>query len=241
MSSISEKSFGARLLRAKNILTQIQTFGSYNPPEPTQMPVAFASFLDDITEANAIESQLRQQYKSNVDSRQLAFRKGTSSLLKLLPQIRGALEAKFGKNSQAYAAANEIIKKIKKTKTVTVDAEPGDGNSGSNTPGSISQSQQSYGSLLGYFNDLINMLSQLAGYNPSNPALKVASLQAFALSLDSLNLGVLQKYSALHQQRQERLNLYEDLSGRVQKIKAYVKSEYGVQSDQYGVIKGVEV
>lgn len=242
MTSISEKSFGARLLKAKNVLTQIQSFGSYNPPEPTQTAAAFANFLDDISEANTVESELKQQYKANVAARKQAFRENTLSVLNLLPQIRGAVEAKFGKTSQAYEAVGEIIDKMRKSKAaVAVETDEGDQAGGAEVPDSISQSQQSYGSLLGYFNELINTLSQFAGYNPSNAAIKVANLQAFASSLDALNVGVLQKYTALHQQRQERLNLYDDLSGRVQKIKAYVKSEYGVQSGQYEAIKGVEV
>jgi hypothetical protein len=237
MNSFSEKSFGARLLRAHNIFVALQAFSGYNPPEANQTVAAFGSFLDDVAEANALESQIEKQYKQSVVARKAGFRDGTVSVLKLLPQIRGAVEAKFGKNSQQYEAVSAIIKKMTATKLIKAPLA----GEGADVSEAISQSQQSYGSLLGYFNDLINTLSEFTGYDPSNIALKVVNLQNFSVMLNSLNASVAQKYLELHQQRKERLNFYSDLNDRVQKIKAYVKAEYGVKSGEYEQIKGVEV
>jgi hypothetical protein len=251
MSNFSEKSFGARLMRAQNVLTHIQNLSQYNPPEADQGKAAFASFLDDIGEANTTESELEQQYKAKTEARRLAFKENTLSIIKILPQIRGAVEAKFSKKSQEYKMVSSIIAKIRDVKVGNEavaenqgqenEGEEGGSGEEDNSLDSISKSQQSYGSLLGYFNELVAALSKMNGYAPANAALQVAQLQAFAESLDVLNQNVMQKAYELHEQRKERLGLYRDLSGRVQKIKAYVKSEYGATSDQYEQIRAIEV
>jgi hypothetical protein len=260
MATFSERSFGARLQKAKNILSYMQGFSNYNPPEADQQAAAFGNFLDDVMEANMSETELQQKYEAAVQTRLEHFRVGSASLLKLLAPIRGAVEAKFGKDSQEYKAVSKIINTMTAAKLVSAANEPqggeageGEGEAGGQadsggaqpqgqTPGeAISKSQQSFGSLLGYFNDLITVLSQLNGYNPSKNALKVANLQSFAATLELLNTNVATKFQQLHQQRAERLALYDELGRKVQKIKAYVKSEYGVDSEPYKLLKGLSM
>jgi len=241
MTSFSEKSYGARFHNAQNILTYVESFPGYSSPDLNESPAEFAALLDSIAEANGIESELKQQYRAAVHARKEGFRGEGTSILRLLPMIRAAVVAKFGKDSQEYEAVSSIINRIYSTKLTPPPPADPTATPGSDPQQGISRSQQSYGSMLGYFRDLISTLGQLSGYAPSNALLTVTSLNAFADSLDALNKAVAQRSQSLQKQRKERLALYEDMATRVQKIKAYVKAQYGQKSQQFGAVKGVVV
>lgn len=78
-----------------------------------------------------------------------------------------------------------------------------------------------------FFNDIVNTLTQFPAYNPSTDTLKIAALQLTASQLTILNDNVAQKVLQLKSTRASRQNLYSDLKDRVQRIKSYVKSQYG--------------
>ena len=91
------------------------------------------------------------------------------------------------------------------------------------------------------FQDWIKTLGQMKGYMPSNESLQVEHLAKFAEAVDGLNNAVAEKSQFLQTQRKERLALYDDMGHRVQKIKAYVKAQYGIKSKEYEMVKGVSV
>jgi len=237
MNSLSEKSFGSRLLNAQNILTYIQALADYEAPQATESIISFKKLQDDIIESNTKESELKQNYRKAVKNRQSTFYDLDTSLFKLLPPIRGAVIAAYGKNSQEADSVTAIINKIRASKIIQPPA-PAEGQE---APQTISTSQKSYGSLTKSFNDLINTLTQLGGYHPSNPNLQIANLQAFAITLDTLNFEVAQSYQKLAFERQNRLNLYKDLSQRVQRIKSYIQAQYGLTSKIYSLVKGLSI
>jgi len=105
----------------------------------------------------------------------------------------------------------------------------------------ISQSEHSYGSMTQFFNDIISTLGQFTGYNPTNTAIKIAGLQATATQLTTLNNTVAQKIQALKIARASRQSSYTDLRDRVQRIKSYVKAQYGINSNEYKLIKGIKI
>lgn len=237
MASTTESSFGARLRRAQDILTYIAGFTGYNPPRTQESVAGFTAFVNSIVSANASESSLQQNYKTAVDLRQAAFLKTPSSVDKLLAPIRGAVEAQFGKKSTEAVAIAAIIKNMRATKLVQAPADP-------NSPAqqqTISQSERSYGSMTQFFNDIINTLTQFAGYNPTNNALKIVNLQTTATQLTTLNNNVASKIQILKTARANRQNLYTDLKDRVQRIKSYVKAQYGNNSNEYRLIKGIRI
>lgn len=236
MHSISENTFGARLLHGQEILTRIKTFSKYTPPQPKQTILEFTAFLGSVENCNAQTSEAEQQYKSIVQARKDAYRYNSTSLIKLLPQIRAAVQAFYGKESQEYNAVSTIISKMTKTKLAQPPAVQTKTGASTKT---VSQSQQSYGSLLGYFNDLIHALSQMPGYMPSNVSLQTGNLQFMVDSLNTINSNVTKMTQYLQQQRKTRLGLYTELGVRSQDMKAYVKSEYGVKSHEYESIKGI--
>ena len=91
------------------------------------------------------------------------------------------------------------------------------------------------------FNDIISTVGQFTGYNPTNATIKIAGLQAISTQLTTLNNTVAQKIQVLKTARATRQNLYTDLKDRVQRIKSYVKAQYGLNSNEYKLIKGIQI
>ena len=237
MASTSENTFGARLRRAQDLLNYIQGFTGYNPPRTQEAVAAFTTLVNTIISTNGNESSIQQQYKAAVDLRLAAFKGTPGSVEKLLAPIKGAVESQFGKKSTESVAVTAIIKKMRSTKLIKPPVDP-------NAPAQIkfiSQSEHSYGSMTQFFNDIISTLGQFTGYNPTNTTIKIAGLQATATQLTTLNNTVAQKIQALKTARASRQSSYTDLKDRVQRIKSYVKAQYGINSNEYKLIKGIKI
>lgn len=237
MVSTSENTFGARLRRAQDLVTFISGFSTYAPPRPQESIAGMTTLINTIISGNASESSLQQNYKAAVDARVAAFTAAPGSVEKLLSPIRGAVVAQYGKISTEADAIRAIVKKIRATKLTKAPADP----TKPSQEKTISQSERSYGSITQFFNDIINTLTQFNAYNPSSPSLKIVSLQAIATQLTTLNNTVAQKTQQLKAIRLTRQNQYAELSDRAQRIKAYVKAQYGNTSAEYNLVKGLSI
>lgn len=238
MSSTTETSFGARLRKAQDLATFIAGFTGYAPPRSEENPANFKAFLTTIVATNSLAATSHQQYKTAIDNRHNAIKVNPLSISKLLPQIKGIVESQYGKKSTEANSINTIIKTMRAYKVIKTSTSSTDVIS-PNAEKSFSQSQQSYGSQTQYFNDLINTLSQFSNYNPSNNSLKLANLNAFAASVTTLNNTVAQKLQPLKHARAMRISQFADLRDRTQRIKQYVKAQYGINSNEYRLIKGL--
>lgn len=237
MTSTSENTFGARLRRAQDLLTFISGFIGYSPPRTQESVANITTLISSIVTTNASESSQQENYKIAVDARQAAFSKRTGSIEKLLSPIKGAVEAQYGKKSTEAIAINAIIKKMRATKLTKAPTDPTKPAQGK----IISQSERSYGSITQFFNDIISNLTQFTAFNPSSNTIKIATLQATAAQLTTLNNAVAQKAQLLKTTRTARQSQYTDLKDRAQRIKAYVKAQYGIKSTEYNLIKGLNI
>lgn len=235
MASKSESSFGARLQNANDLYNYMTNFPNFAPPRPEESPATFYNLLQEIATINSDETLLQQQYNLAVTSRTNTFRKNPNSVAKLLAPIRAQVQAQYGKDSVEFNQVDAIVHRMRKSKLIIVAATE-------KTPESkISQSERSFGSMLQYFNDLIQTLNLLPGYNPSNPLLQITNLQQFAVQLVQLSSDVAIRYQQLRDARYRRNVLYDELHDRAQRIKAYVKANYGTQSSEYDLVKGLRV
>ncbi len=235
MASQTENSFGARLQRGYDLHNYISNFQNFSPPRPEETPAELYNLLNTIASTNMEEATLQQQYSTAVAIREKAFRKNPDSLLKLLAPARAQVMAQYGKHGMEFKQVDAIIKRMRDTKLSVKPATE-------HTPElTVSRSEQSYGSMLQYFNELIQVLLQLPGYNPSNPLLQVSHLQQFAQQLLQLNGEVAIRYQMVRDSRNRRNALYDDLHDRALRIKAYCKANYGTQSSEYGLVKGLRV
>lgn len=235
MASQSEVSFGARLLRAKELLSYIGNFNNFSPPRSEETPAAMAALITQIDAGNSTRAAAQQAYKAAVSIRQENFRTKDVSVFKLLAPLRGAVAAQYGNKSNEFNQVADLIRKIRASRLVVSQS------STNANPVYISQSEQSFGSTTLYFKDLVDVVGQLPNFAPSNPNVSVRQLQQFSAGLDQLNANVANSFQQLQNARDGRHLLYDELSERVTRIKAYVKSAYGTQSREYNLIKGLKI
>ncbi len=233
MSVNRESSFGARLLRAQELSTYISQFQNYAPPRTEEGIGGFGELVSQVAWANTEEAQFRQLYNTAVVNREQAFRKKPDSVVKLLVPIRAQVLAQYGKKSTEFNQIERIIRNIRDTRIIIKPATE-------TTPEqTMSQSEQSFGSLTQYFSNLVSNLAQLPGYNPSNPMIQVGTLQNFVGQISQMNIEVAMRVQQLYDSRNRRKTIYEDLHDRALRIKAYVKANYGINSPEYKWIKGL--
>lgn len=235
MSSSSENSFGARLRRAQDLATYIVRFPNYNPPRSEEMPEEFNVFLNTINQANIDIVSIRQNYNTAITMRYNLFRKDNNCLIKMLAPLRGYVLAQYGKNSIEFNQIDAIITKIRSGKVIKTLASDG------TTETKVSQSEQSYGSLTQYFGELVIILQGFKDYNPSRNELQITNLQKFLANINTLNNTAAVTYQSLKTNRDARQKSYKELHDRAQRIKAYIKANYGTSSTQYNLVKGMKI
>jgi hypothetical protein len=118
-----------------------------------------------------------------------------------------------------------------------------------NTPGDEtvkqhSASQMSFENRRGNFNTYVSILANVPSYNPNEPDLKVAALQAVVADLDAKNSAVNAAFVPLSQARGVRdglLYLNDDcVVNRAALVKAYVQAAFGRDSQLFKQIKGLD-
>ena len=237
MSSTSEQTFTARLRRAQDLAQYIAKFENYKPPRAEETVDSFGALVAEIATFNDRETTHEQAYKFAVSRRTEAFRGNDSSIIKILPKIAGAVQSQYGKKSRELKTVTAIISRMRDAKVYKTPADPDTNTAASE----VSKSALSYGSVFGAFNELIANLCGFSGYNPSNGDLQIKALQAKTAEINTMNNDVARTFQELKAARTRRNELYTDLQDRVQRIKAYVKSEYGVNSEEFKLIKGLKI
>ena len=236
MSSTTENGFGARVRKAQDVLIHISSLPVYNPPRQEESLIEIEALINEVLAFNTTEAVQKENYMTAADLRMKAFEKGQESVEKLMSPISAAVVAQFGKESKQAAMVSAIIKKVRGSKAKKAPEDPATG-----AKPAASQSETSYGAQTKSFSDLVSVLTQFPNYDPSNPALKVAALQQTAATLTQLNDDVTAKAGLLRTTRKERLIRYQQLSQGIQRIKAYLKAEYGLASNEYTAIKSIRI
>lgn len=235
MASRSERTFGARLLRGQTLHQYISNFMNFAPPRYEESIAGFGEFLQQITYTNSEETLLRQQYNTTVTNRAGVFRDGEQSIFKMLTLIRGMVVAHYGSKSLELNQVDSTIRRMRSSKLTFKEATE-------DTPEEkISQSEQSYGSATQHFSNLVMVLSQLPGFNPSNPMLQIGELQNLVTQLNQLNMEAANRYQQSKGVRARRQDLYKELNERIVRIKAYVKGNYGSKSQEYTLVREIKV
>ena len=237
MASTSETTFGAKLRNAQDLLNIIKGFAGYAPPRTQESVASMTTLINSIVTANTATANTTQLYKSAVAARQVAYRGTSTSIEKVLSPIKGAVDAQYGKKSPESQSISSAIKAMRSTKLVKLPADP----TKETQEKTVSQSERSYGSIIQSFSNIISSLQQFSGFNPSNNSLKIATLQATVTQIKSLNNTVAQRIQALKTNQTNRNTLYLDLKDRTQRIKSYVKAQYGNNSNEFNLIKGLKI
>ena len=105
-----------------------------------------------------------------------------------------------------------------------------------------SVSQQSYGSITLNFQNLISDIESLGTqYSPANEDITLDKLTDLKDQAIIKNNSVVASYSLLSPKQDSRLTLYNTLSAKTVRIKDFVKSQYGANSSEYKLIKGLKI
>ena len=232
MANFSEVTFGAKHRNAQKIGTYMVNFPNFLPPDNKLTPTKFNVLVDEIGTTNISIATAEQTYRTAISERVKAFKNEPDSIQMLISPLRDSVIVQYGKKSNQLKQIDSIISKMRGTKitnTATGDS-------------SISRSEQSFGSQLKNFNDLIATLDGFGDFIPTNPILQVAHLTTRAQHISTLNQmadEALQQRKTLRDKRREVL--YPDLKDRAMRIKLYVRSTYGKTSSEYLLIKDLAV
>jgi len=240
MASNSEVSFGARLRNAQNLHQFVTTFSNFNPLNPDDSPAAINALINNIVNINNDVATHLQNYQQAVDTRHNAFKdlNNNLSLDKRLAVIRGFVEAQYGKTSQETQKVATIIKELRNGRLIKTEKKI---DKKGKLRVHISTSQQSYGSRVQSFNDLIRVLDTLPHYAPTLLEYTTTALQQFCDELTAFGNEVITHYYHITQTRDNRIKLYEELTLRASRIKAYIKAQYGNKSVEHRLTSGLNI
>ena len=234
MASTSEITIGAKVANAEKILMHLQSFVDYTPVDISLSSAALNTLITSIKTKNTETASAIQSYSAAVDKRQSLFQKDPNSLIKVLSPIGATVRSSFDKSSKEAADVSAMIVKIRGVKV----------NKGSKEPNAdfVSQSERSYGSMTQNFSDMITTLENYgAKYTPVNTDIKLVTLKEKQTNLTAANNSVTTTYGLLKEKRDDRGNLYKTLTTITQRIKDSVKSQYGLKSTEYNLVKGLKV
>jgi hypothetical protein len=234
MASTSEATIGAKVANAEKISTHLKAFAGYSPSDDALTPAALDTLITNTKTKNTETAASTQDYSSAVDTRQKLFQKNTTSLIKVISPIGATIRSAFGKTSKEATDIAAMITKIRGVKVKKGSKEP--------NAEFVSQSERSYGSMTQNFSDMITTLEKYgSSYSPANSAIKLDSLKQMLIDVTAANIAVTITYGQLKEKRDDRLDLYKQLTAITQRIKDAVKSQYGLKSTEYNLIKGLKV
>jgi len=232
----NDVSYRAKMSRANDLLTYISGFENYLPTRPEERIEGMTAFIAQLLEINARVSSTNDSYVALVDDRQDAFDNNEDSLNKLFIQIKAAVDSQYGKASSEADSINRQMALIRGAK-VQKPVEDPETEAGEKAYDKV---DRSYGAMTQVLNDIIAALTNYVDYETSNERVKLETLKATAAKLTDFNAGIARKKQEIRSVTQERIALFDELRARSQRIKSYVKGQYGMNSNEYILIKGLK-
>ena len=234
MNSKSRASFSSRLTEAEKMVEYVNTFTDYDPGEED---LKATSLLADTVVLHTIQTDHTTKhfsYAQAANDRRKFFEKEDNSIAKLLSPIGSYIRGKMGKDSQEYKEIMIQIKKLRGERKIKVTE-----NSSADT---ISRCEKSYGSRLIYFGDIITLLTQFGpNYAPPREQIKIEQLQTVLNSATDLTNNVSSKLAVFKPLIQSRIDGFQTLRAKAIRIKDMVKSQYGLNSSEFKLIKGLKI
>lgn len=234
MASTSEVTIGAKVANAEKISTNLKAFTGYAPPDAALTAAALDKLINSTKTKNNETVSAAHDYSSAVDTRQKLFQKDSNSLIKVMSPIGATVRSSFGKTSKEANSITAMITKIRGVKVKKGSKEP--------NAAFISQSERSYGNMTQNFSNMITTLEKHgAKYTPANADIKLKTLKDKLTNIIAANIAVTTTYGQLKEKRDDRSILCKQLTDITQRIKDAVKGQYGLNSTEYNLIKGLKV
>lgn len=234
----SETTFGDRLARGYLLNDAIAQMVGYNPADTDIKTADYKQFLNDVDLKNTTLAGIKTEWQNAVKARQELYfndtgvKKRTSYVLAYCKS-----RSDIKKETVVIERICRLILNYRKPKPPKIEKAADD----TQTSKKRNLGEQSFGDLVKLLGDLLEALKQLPLYEPPNTLIKLDELTNFRNSLLDSNTVVGDKIYEYLVITKERLIMYEQLKDKMLRIKATVKAQYGINSNEYQSIKGIRV
>ena len=227
MPSSSERTFGQRYTKGRELVEYLETLPGYSPGNPDLESANITSLLDSVDTANN-DVASRLSVLSTERERRYNLYKADNGLIKRCSQIRdyvGSIHSD-GKKSLDY---KKIQRAVQNMRGIRISKKPPAGSPAK----TASTSEVSFGSMLKVGKDVLEVIKLVPGYSPSNTNLTVANYTTFISQVDAQNSLVAEKLEEYDNGVEVRLGLYDELDDRVRKVKLALAAQFGKTSNEY--------
>jgi hypothetical protein len=229
MGSTSEVSFGQRYTLARGLVEYLKTLPAYTPNNAEIEPPALTTFLDSVEAANSDAASKLSVLQTARAERVDMFR-GVNGMLTKSGQLRDYIASVHPdhKKAQDYIKVQKLARSMRGRGSSKKSAEGEEG-----TKRKTSRSEQSYGAILSFGKDILEVIKTIPAYNPSNAELSVAGFTSFIQQLDAKNSEVAEKNELYDNSAEARRELYAELKMRVSKVKLALAAQFGRTSNEF--------
>ena len=241
MKTKNELTFGTKISDALHLATVLAGIEKYKAPRETETLEQYQQLISSIQEANNASAASKEVVSLATEEKQQLFFKHEKSIRNLLTPIHAAVKAQYGFSSRETSDVSAKVRSMRggssHKRTVTDAKAVTDGSDKT-----ISTSHLSTGSIAQNFADMIAAIGELKpAFDPANPELAIDSLQQKYAQLIAVGSKMSNGRASLHKSRTKRNSQYAELKDRTRRIKASIKSQYGVKSSEYQLIKSITV
>jgi hypothetical protein len=234
MNSKSRASFSSRLTEGEKLIQFLNTFTDYDPGDEALTAAAFQTQTIALHAVEDEHTSKHSDYSQAAFDRRRFFDKEVDSISKLLTLIGSNIRGRLGNDSQQYHDVRALTLKIRGQRRIKVSE-----NSKEET---VSRSEKSFGSQLIYFGDMITLLTKFGtNYTPVNDKIKVSRLQDLLHNATVATDNVSQKLALYKPLIKARQDGFKQLSATAKRIKNMVLSQYGPDSSEYNLVKGLTI
>lgn len=236
MASQSETGHTKNLVAFQQGISYCKGYGAAYNPGNTALSTANLDL--QFAAAQTLLDDWKAKYVAKavaVDERTLAF----STLRALSTRILSAMIA-VGADQQTLETAKSFNRKIQGQRASKPQSPP---DPNLPPPQNISSAQTSYDNLVEHLKGLVGLVATLPAYQPNEAEMKLSGLQAHIELLKVKNFAILQAETDLHTARLARDHAFYDLpnslANSLTMMKAYVKSIFGGESNEYKQIRSI--
>ena len=247
MSTYIESGHAKNTANFDHLIALLLTYSTNYTPSSANL--AITNLQTVLTNAQGALTTVKNEYngwKNATNSREIAFEplKGLSTrLLNTLMSV--------GANEQTIKDYKTLNAKVQGSKLTKADsgivADPSEDNANKTTlpvKKTVSVSQQSFDNLIEHYDKIIKLLASVPAYNPTETALKVATLQTTLANLKTLNTAAYTSAAKVSNARIARNKiLYENPDALIvlaKAVKAYIKGKFGATSAEYGQVSSIK-
>jgi hypothetical protein len=247
MSTYIESGHAKNTANFDHLIALLLTYSTNYTPSTANL--AITNLQTVLTNAQGALTTVKNEYngwKNATNSREIAFEplKGLSTrLLNTLMSV--------GANEQTIKDYKTLNAKVQGSKLTKADsgivADPSEDNANKTTlpvKKTVSVSQQSFDNLIEHYDKIIKLLASVPAYNPTETALKVATLQTTLANLKTLNTAAYTSAAKVSNARIARNKiLYENPDALIvlaKAVKAYIKGKFGASSPEYGQVSSIK-